>query len=77
MPSQKSSNEMQYQNTALVEYPGKPLQMPGHLQDCEADVKVQGNSDVNTSDLLPGLYILRVVGGGPNDFKKIMIMDHR
>ena len=40
-------------------------------------LKVQGNADVNTSDLLPGLYILRLVGGGPNDFKKIMIMDHR
>ncbi len=40
-------------------------------------LKVQGNADINTSDLSPGLYILRVVGGGPNDFRKIMVMDRR
>ena len=40
-------------------------------------LKVQGNADISTSDLSPGLYILRVVGGGPNDFRKIMVMDRR
>ena len=40
-------------------------------------LKVQGNADINTSDLLPGVYILRTVGGGPNDLRKIMVMDRR
>ena len=40
-------------------------------------LKIQGNADINTSDLSPGLYILRVVGGGLNDFRKIMVMDRR